>query len=195
MERRTNTVKWLRVLTWIAAASLVNSVIDWIPGVHGDITTWISRGIMAAAAFCMFQLAPDGVSYQRAGVSRLVMLACSLVTSFLFGSYALTGLAFVASLIAVYQEYYAHSQLILEMDGVLSRNWYRLFWWQIAASILLTVGTSVAAVLIMASDRQVDASRLSGTVVFILEIPRFVLSVIYLSYLKKTVGCLSDTGK
>lgn len=195
MERRTHTVKWLRVLSWVAVASLVNSILNWIPAVPGNITTWISRGIMAAAAFCMFQLAPDGVSYQRAGFSRLVMLGCALVTSFLFGSYALTGLAFVASLIAVYQEYYAHSQLVSEADGVLSRNWYGLFWWQIAASILLTVGSSVAAVLIMASDRQVDASRLSGLVISILELPRFVLSVIYLSYLKKTVDCLSNSGK
>lgn len=191
MERMSDTVKWLRLLVWTAAVSLINSVIDWTPWVHGDITTWISRGIMLANIICMFRLAPENVRYKRAGIFRTVWLGCALVTSFLFGSYLLTIAASVASFFAVYQEYCAHSELAADRDETLSRNWRRLFWWEIAAGLLLSAGSSVAALVLMTYDQPISAGRISAMVIFILDIPRSVLSVVYWMLLKKTVDCVS----
>jgi hypothetical protein len=37
---------WLPVLMYCALASLINSVISYLPFIPASLTTWISRGIM-----------------------------------------------------------------------------------------------------------------------------------------------------
>lgn len=191
MEKGCEVSGWLRVLTCIAIVSLVNSAAGYLPFVHGDITTWISRGIMLAMVLCMFRLAPVNARYRKAGVFRAGMLVCALITAFLFGSVLLTIAASVLSFLAVYQEFQAHAELVFGADPKLSRNWRSLFYWEIAVAILLSFGSTAAAAILMTSGLQGGAGRISGIVITVLGIPRLVVSVIYALLLKKTTECVS----
>ena len=82
MENRSELlVKWLRVLMYIAIVSLANSIVNFLPFVPAAVTTWISRGIMAAVVVCMFRLTPANERYKKAGIMRAVMLVCTLITA------------------------------------------------------------------------------------------------------------------
>lgn len=191
MEKACEVSKWLRILTGIAVVSLVNSAVGYIPFIHGDITTWISRGIMLAMVLCLFRLAPVNARYKKAGIFRAGMLACALITSFLFGSMLLTIAASVFSFLAVYQEFQAHAELVFGADPKLSRNWRSLFYWEIAVAILLSFGSTAAAAILVMSGLQEGAGTISGIVITVLGIPRLVVSVIYALLLKKTTECVS----
>lgn len=182
-------IKWLRVLFYLAIASLVNSVVDYFPLVPASISTWVSRGIMAATIFCMLQLEGENKRYQKAAVFRALTLGCALVTSFLFGSYLLSLVASVCSVLAVYQEYAAHSELTAEKNAGISRKWHNLFYWEFAASILLSFGSMLAVVFLMSTQFQLNASRISSMVTLLLKIPQFVIHVMRVLYLHQTMHC------
>ena len=183
-------VKWLRVLMYIAITSLVNSLVDYLPFVPPAVTTWVSRGIMLAMAVCMLQMAPANKRYRTAGIMRAIMLGCALFTAFVSGSTILTLTASIVSIIAVYQEYCAHSELIGEKDQKLAGKWHTLFTWTFLATVILSFGTTVVAVLLVLLDPDVNASLVSGIAIALLSIPPMILQVIYLSYLKKMIGIL-----
>lgn len=184
---------WLPALMYIAIASLVNSVMTYFPFIPASLSTWISRGIMLAVIVCMFQLAPVNVRYKKAGIFRAVMLGCSLVTSFLFGSVILTLAASIVSIIAVYQEYNAHSEVIAGMDAKLSRRWHSLFNWSILAAVLLSFGTSIVAVILVLTDMEGGASRISSIAIGLLSIPQCIIEVLYILYIRKMIAIFSES--
>lgn len=185
--------KWLQVLIYISIVSLINSVLNFLPFVPAAVTTWISRGIMVAMVICMFQLAPVNARYKKAGIMRSVMLGCTLITAFLWASSILTLAASILSILAVYQEYSAHSELIADKDLKLSRKWHSLFNWGILAAVLVSFG-SIVAVLIV-SMLETDAVRTSAIIVGGLSIPQLVIDVVYLLYLKKMTGYFQNKGE
>lgn len=187
----THLTKWLRVLMYITITSLVNSAVNFLPFVPSSVTTWISRGIMVAMIVCLFRLAPVNERYKNAGILRSVMLGCTLITAFVSTSTLLTLTASVLSIIAVYQEYSAHSELVAQTDVKLSRNWHSLFNWSIIAGILVGFG-SVIVVLIV-TMLKLDAVRVASLIVGILGIPQFVVEVVYLLYIKKMIVILSPS--
>ena len=182
--------KWLRVLMYIAIASLVNSIMNLLPLIPASITTWISRGIMVAMIVCMFQLAPANERYKKAGILRAVMLVCTLITAFLHQSSLLTLAASIVSIIAVYQEYYAHSELVAEQDAKLSAKWHSLFIWSILAGVLVGFG-SVITVLIVAM-LEMNAVRLAAWIIGLLGIPQMILDIVYMMYLKKMIEIIGE---
>lgn len=191
MENRFEVpVKWLRVLMYIAIASLINSVINNLPFVPSTVTTWISRGIMVAMIVCMFQLAPVSEQYKKAGIMRVIMLACTLVTAFLFTSSILILVASTLSIIAVYQEYNAHSEVVADKDVTLSGKWHRLFGWSILAAVLLAFGSTVTAMIF--SFMEMDAVRLTAIIIGILSIPQMILDVVYMMYIKKMISAFEE---
>lgn len=185
--------KWLRIMMYIALASLVNSVIDFLPFVPASVTAWISRGIMVAMVVCLFQLAPANDRYKKAGIMRAVMLVCTLITAFLYASSILTLAASILSIIAVYQEYNAHSELVAEKDAKLSGKWHSLFTWGIIAAVLVSFG-SIVTVLIVAM-LEMDAVRATSVIVGLLSVPQLVIDVVYLLYLKKMMGYFQTEGE
>lgn len=194
MESKYDLInKWIRVLMYIAIVSLINSVINFLPFVPSSVTTWISRGIMVAMVICMLQLAPANERYRKAGIFRAVMLVCTLITAFLYASSILTLAASIMSIIAVYQEYSAHSELIAEKDPKLSKNWHSLFNWSLIAGLLVGFG-SVVAVLIV-TMMEMDAARTSGIIFVVLSVPQLVIEVVYLLYLKKMIGYFQNEGE
>ena len=181
-------IKWLRILAYVAIISLINSVVDYLTFVPASISTWVSRGIMAATIYCMFNLSRENNRYKKAAIFRTVFLGCALITSLLFGSYLLSIAASICSIVAVYQEYAAHSEVVAEKDMALSRKWRNLFYWEFIAAILLSLGSSVAAVILMSYELPVNASRVSSIVILLLNIPQFFIQLVRLQYLNKMIS-------
>ena len=89
---------------------------------------------------------------------------------------------------AVYQEYAAHSEVVAEKDMALSCKWHKLFYWDFAAAILLSVGSSIAAVILMSYELPINASGVSGVVILLLNIPQFFIQLVRLHYLDKMIS-------
>lgn len=185
---------WLPVLMYCALASLINSVISYVPFIPASLTTWISRGIMLAMTICILQLAPVNERYKKAGILRAVMLGCALFTAFVFGSGFLTLAASIVSIIAVYQEYHAHSEIIADKDAKLSGRWHSLFNWSILASVLLSFGASVVAVIFVLAGMEGSASRVSAITIALLSIPQCVIDIVYIAYMKKMISIFAESG-
>ena len=187
------TIKWLRVLMYIAITSLVNSIANYIPFVSADVTTWISRGIMVAMILCMFQLSSVNRRYKTAAILRTIWLGTLLVGTLLRTPATLILGTSILSVIAVYQEYHGHSEVIEVMDAELSRKWNSLFIWSFIAPLLLSIGSSVA--MITATFMHLDVARITAITTGIMRIPQYVIDVIYLLYLKKMIGILTERNE
>ena len=94
----------------------------------------------------------------------------------------------IFSILAVYQEYAAHSELVAEKNAALSRKWHNLFYWELAAAIQLSFGSTLAVVILMSAELQLDASRISSMVTLLLKTPQFVIHVVRLLYLRKMIS-------
>ena len=191
MEFRSDLLtKWLRVLMYIAIVSIVNSVISILPIIPASVTTWISRGIMVAMVVCMFRLAPVNERYQKAGILRAVWLGCMIASMFFLPSILILT-ASILSIIAVYQEYSAHSEVVADKDAKLSRNWHSLFNWSIVTGLLVGFGSVVTALI--ASFAGVEITRITAIVTGILGIPQLVIEIVYLLYLKKMSAIFDES--
>ena len=183
MEFRSDLlIKWLRVLVYIAIMRIVNSLIGILSIIPASVTTWISRGIMVAMVVCMFRLAPMNERYQKAGILRAVWLGC-MIASLIFLPSILILTASILSIIAVYQEYIGHSEVVADKDARLSRNWHSLFNWSIVTGLLVGFGSMITALI--ASFAGVEITRITAIVTGILSVPQLVIEIVYLLYLKK----------
>lgn len=190
MENSTEqVVKWLRVLSGLAMASLANSAVSLLPFVPTVLTSWISRAIILGMVVCMFRLPPANERYKKAAVMRAVMLLCTIITAFVKGTAILTFAASILSILAVYQEYYGHSELIVEQDSQLSRKWHSLFTWSLLAGVLVGFGSTLTVVIL--SFMGMDAVRLTAIIVAFLGVPQMILDIVYIRYLKKMTKIFS----
>ena len=191
MENRSELlVKWFRVLMYIAIASLINSIVNYVPFVPDEVTTWISRGILVATIVCMFQLASFNERYKTAAILRTIWLATLLVGTLLHIPAALVLGTSIISIIAVYQEYHGHSEIVAEKDPVLSTKWKKLFVWSFVAPLLLSICSSVA--MVISSFMNADVARITAVTTGIMQIPQYIIDVIYLLYLKKMLSLLEN---
>lgn len=189
-ENNQLTLKWFRILMCIAIVGLINSVLSIQPFISLSFTVWISRGLMLAMTVCMLKLAPVHHRYHKAGIYRGTMLALILITAFVFASSLLTIAASVLSIMAVYQEYSAHSDLVAELDPKLSRKWHSLFNWGIAAAVLVSFGSVVSVLLVVLLEA--DSVRTTALIVGLLSIPQLIIDVVYLVYIRKMMGYFED---
>lgn len=192
MVRNGAAIKWLQMWFYIALVSVINSVITVIPAVPATLTAWISRGIMAAMIFCAYKLSSVGERYKKAAVYRAVMLGCTLAVVFLLKSSVLNLAASIFSIMAVYQEYSAHAELIEEQDPKLAGKWHGLFYWGLVAGVLIFFGTMIVAVV--ASAAEMDIATAAAAIVALLSIPQLIIEVIYLWYLARTIKILNASG-
>ena len=182
--------KWLRVLMYIAIVSLANSIINYVPFVPASVTTWISRGIMVAMIVCMFQLASSNGRYKTAAILRVIWLGTLLLGTLLHIPSVLVLGTSILSIIAVYQEYHGHSEVLTEKDTVLSAKWKGLFIWSFITPLLLSIGSSAA--MVISSFMNLDVAKVTAITTGIMRIPQYVIDVIYLLYLKKMLSIFEN---
>ena len=182
--------KWLRVLMYIAIVSLANSIINYVPFVPASVTTWISRGIMVAMIVCMFQLASANGRYKTAAILRAIWLGTLILGTLLHIPSVLVLGTSILSIIAVYQEYHGHSEVLADKDTVLSAKWNGLFIWSFIAPLLLSIGSSAA--MVISSFMNLDVAKVTAITTCIMRIPQYVIDVIYLLYLKKMLSIFEN---
>lgn len=176
-------IKWLRIVMYTAIGRLVNTLAGMLPFIPTSVTVWISRGILLILIISMIQLAPANDRYKKAGILRAVMLALTIVTGFLKTGTILTLVGSILSIVAMYQEYHAHSELIAEKDQKLSGKWSSLFMWSILSGLLLGFTSTAAAMIIAFAD--MDITTATAIIAVILSIPDYIIEVLCIQYLKK----------
>ena len=186
---RQEAAKWLRCLLYIHIASLAVSLLSLLP-VADQVFGWIQRILVIGSALCLSQLSFAGERYRKAAIFKIIYAAGLLITSLFFASTAISLAASVCSLIAIYQEYSAHSELISGADPALSRKWHSLFTWSILAALLVGFGSMVLSVVAAMSG--MDITALVGIVMVILSLPDMIVELFYLLYLNRTIHLLPE---
>lgn len=177
--------KWLRVIMYVAIATLVNTLVGGLPFIPDGFTAWISRGITVVMVVSMIKLAPTNDRYKKAGILRAVMLVFAIAME-VFDIPAMLILAVsILSIVADYQEYHGHSDLIEDRDHKLSGKWTSLFMWSILSGVIVGF-TSTAAVMLVALA-EMDTMKATTVVAAILSIPQYIIEILYILYLKKMV--------
>lgn len=189
-ENRIDYVKWLRVLIYIAIARIINTLIGIPTFIPTALTAWISRILMALMVFAMFKLAPANDRYKKTGIQLAIVLVLTIATELLNTGAVLTLIAGILSIVAEYQEYYGHSELIEEKDHQLSCKWTSLFMWSIVVGLILGFASTAAGVL--AAVAGLDAEKAAVMIAAALMIPEFILDIFYILYLRKMVAIFED---
>jgi len=189
-ENRIDFAKWLRVLLYIAIAGLGNTIIGIPPFVPSVITSWISRILMAVMVFAMFKLAPANDRYKKTGIQLSIVLILTIATELLNTGAVLTLIAGILSIVAEYQEYHGHAELIEEKDHQLSGKWTSLFMWSIIVGLILGFASTAAGVL--AALAGVDTEKAVVMIAAALMIPEYIIDIFYILYLKKMIVLFAE---
>ena len=178
-EHRQLLTKWLKILMYVHIASIAISIISMF-SFKDSWNTWTGIAITLAGTVCMYAMAPINRRYKTAGNLYAVYLVCAVLNQT-----ALALVASILSLIAMYQEYSAHSELVADMDPNLSANWHSLFNWQIFVGVAVSV-ISIITVLLMAAVES-QASRITAVVV-IFGLADLLLTVVYIQFVRQMIG-------
>ena len=170
--------------------SLVNSLVNWLPFVPSAISMLISRGVSVVSIFSLFQLAGACGRYKKAAVYRTVMFVSALVAAPLRAGIVITLAGSVFSIMAVYQEYHGHGDLMESLDKRLSEKWHSLFLWGILAGLLMGFVSTAAALLIPLT--QMDMVTAVAVTSFVLGIPQYILDGLYILYLRRMTVLLGE---
>ena len=180
-------MKWMQNLFYVQCATLVLALIAMLPFV-GSWFSWVIRLATIATIFVLYKLSPLNARYLKAAI---FMGASILTTIFLKGLGVLAIVGMICSLIAIYQEYMGHSELIKEADAKLSKNWNSLFNWEIWGGFLIG---AVTAPIVIAIGMVESSSGVVSTAVALLFSEGFslVLNIVYLVLLKRMIKVYAD---
>lgn len=183
-ENVNSPATWLRYLLYVGIAAMANSLLGlFLPG---KLSTWIGFAVSAATVYLLFRLISANARYKTAAL-------CS-GANLIIGVLNITVLSLASSIFAIvaqYQEYQAHSELIAERDPKLAGKWSSLFWLQFGVELIMILLTGLfVGVLVAASG--MDAAVVTGLVTVIVAVFSVVLKVLYLSYLNRTVKLLEE---
>lgn len=183
-----NTTQWLRYLLYVGIAALANTVLSAIP-LLGGLSGWISLAISAATVFLMYKLQSANERYFKAAIFGVVPLIISILGR--LGISFLPLLGAICGLVAQYQEFAAHGELIQQWDPKLANKWGSLFWLQFAVTLISTLLGSVFAAVLVASG-SMDMETATAMIVVAVAMVTLLLEVLYLVYLKKTIRLLEQ---
>ena len=181
-ENRHDTIKWLQYLLYVGIAALVNSLLG-IFGLDG-LSRWIGYAISGATVYLLFMLAGSNSRYKTAAIFYAVALGTNLISSV-----ALSLVGSICGIVAQYQQYHAHGELIEERDPKLADSWNTLFGMEIAVTFIgiLLTGLFVG---ILAAATNLEEAVIVPIVTILVAVLGVGLSLLYLSYLKRTIQVL-----
>ena len=145
--------KWYKVLFWlvipgIAANLLTNeNIVTEVPALYwpGQILTVLYA---VAYGWVLLQLAAENSRYRKAGiwliVSTILLVFADALANVGVGAAAISlliGLVAVGlSIAGAYQEYQGHSEILSDVDAVLSEKWLKLWKWYVIVLVASFVG-------------------------------------------------------
>jgi len=151
-DNRMDLAKWIKILIYIAIAGLINALIGIPAFVPAVVTTCVTRILLAVMVFAMFKLAPANERYKKAAIQRAIVLALSVATDMLNSGAVLTLIAGTLSIVADYQEYHGHAELVEDKDHQLSGKWTSLFIWSVIVGLILGFTSTAAGILAVMAD-------------------------------------------
>ena len=183
-ENVNSPVKWLQYLLYVGIASLVSSLL----GIFGlsAMSRWIGLAISAATVYLLFQLAAANPRYKTAAIFYAVALAGGLISNAILG---LVGS--ICGIVAQYQEYHAHGELIEEQDPKLADQWGTLFGLEILVSIVAVLLTGLVVGILAAATNISEAAILPVATILVAALG-IALNALYLSYLNRTIKLLEN---
>ena len=131
--------RWMRILLWLVIPNMIGSfftnetIRQYLPGLYipGTILELASN---IGYCFVLFRMSALLDRYRKAGICVLILNGISilsLLTANVSGAAFLYSLlivpTIVISFVAMYQEYYAHSELLAEVDVYVSEKWITLW--------------------------------------------------------------------
>lgn len=188
--KKVEAVKWLRYLWIIQTVGLAVTVLGTM--VPLTLVSWAGKGVTLATAAVLFQLAAGNPRYKTAALFQAVVLACGIVAA-LSGSLLVSGLNLVSGvslIVAEYQEYTAHGELIEQKDGKLASRWRALFIWKVVIELfggVLAVFGAVIGMMMEYAAQTVLTVTLVATVAV-----TSVLKILYLIFLNRTRDLLDE---
>ena len=145
--------KWYKVLFWlvipgIAANLLTNeNIVTEVPALYwpGQILTVLYA---VAYGWVLLQLAAENSRYRKAGiwliVSTILLVFADALANVGVGAAAISlliGLVAVGlSIAGAYQEYQGHSEILSDVDAVLSEKWLKLWKWYVIVLVVSFAG-------------------------------------------------------
>ena len=181
-ENVNSPATWLKYLLYVGIAAMVNSMLGlFLPG---KLSTWIGFAVSAATVYLLFRLISANARYKTAALCAGATLVIGILNIAV-----LSLAASICAIVAQYQEYQAHSELVRERDPKLADKWSSLFWPQFGVEVITVLLTAVfVGVLVAASG--MDAAVVTGLVTVIVAVFSVILKLLYLSYLNRTVKLL-----
>lgn len=187
--------KWLRVLFYVHTASLVIGIVNAVSNLDA-VTAWVSRVLSVITIWSISQLKHVSPRYRKAAIFQTVLLVCLLITA--SASAAGTGVASIAvlvgsgcSLVATYQEYHAHAEVVAEQNRKLAEKWNALFGWEILVGALSSLISGAAALLL--ASAQMDTVRITTIILILTNVCSLLLQGLYLHYMNQTLKLIDNT--
>lgn len=174
----------LRKLYHTAMAALAVSLASnfLLPG----LARWIGLGLNVYIIYLMIQLKQENDRYRKAAIFYGIALGGNLLG---VGLFSLIGS--ICALVAQYQEYHGHSELVSDWDPKLSGRWSGLFWFQLAATLILSLLTGiVSGILIVFSG--MDETTMTVIATLVVAAISLILQGVYLVFLKRTIKVLES---
>lgn len=181
-ENVNSPVKWLQYLLYVGIAAAVNSYL--VNSLLGGLSRWLGLALSGAAVYLMFRLIDSNARYQKAALFSGVALVSNLL-----GIQMLSLVGSICSIVAQYQEYHAHSELVAERDSRLAGKWNNLFWLEFAVELILGLLISLVAVSMVAAEG-LDAVPVTAIATVAATMVATILRVLYLVYLHRTIKAL-----
>lgn len=182
--------KWLKVLMTIAIVGIVNIFIGIPAFVPTAVTAWVSRILMAVTIAALLKLAPANERYKKAGIQLTIGLILMIARELLNTGSVLVLISSTLSLLARYQEYHGHSELIADKDPQLSGKWPSLFIWSIVVGIVVSFGATAAGVLVAVTG--MDIEKAAMMIAAVMMIPEYGIEILYILYLKKMTALFAE---
>ena len=183
-EHRELLDQWLKILLIVQTTGFLLTALAVIPAM-GTLSGWLSRAVSVCAIVAMMQLAPADERYRKAGIFMLVTLIAGIVNQ-IFPISILTLAVSICSLVATYQQYYAHAELVEEVNGKFAKKWRSLFVWQLvvgfAGGLITAAGVIVGVAAGMAEGTIATLTLVVTTLI------SAAIELVYLLYLKKTLN-------
>ena len=180
--------KWLRNLFYIHIASIVLSLPTLI-FINNPVTPWLGHALSAGIALCLFYLAPANTRYRTAAILTAVYVGLSVLSQLMPSSLLTIGIS-ILSIIAAYQEFHGHAEIIEEKDPKLSRRWKNLFVWQIVIGVIAGFSSVAAVVIMVLAEMDLDriTTLVAGAVILVSLIP----GIMYLVYLHRMIALVEE---
>lgn len=175
-------LKGTKNLFYIHIATLIGSILIELPLI-GSWFGWINIIINIGIVFILFKLAPVNERYRKAALFMAIAVGAAILTKLLdIGILSFVGS--ICSLIAIYQEYKGHSEMMKGIDNKLADKWHGLFYLQVFGGFLLGL-LSTPIIIAIGIASVIDTNLLAGIFVVLILGFDIIIEILYLLYMKR----------